>query len=119
MKALYPALLVFTLSEFLCVPSHHSICHLLKYLVKHMYPPTRRTGASSSYRSQLQGTVVIDDPYRWLEQDSTERRAWALGLFTTYQKLRSVLILLSSRSVFDDVSPPIFWTGSISHSCQK
>ena len=84
-----------------------------------MYPPTRRTGASSSYRSQSQGTVVVDDPYRWLEQDSTERRAWAHGLFLTYQKLISVLILLSSRSIFDDVSPPIFSMGNISHSCQK
>ena len=120
MKALYSALLFFILpvSEFLGVPSHH-ICHLLKYFDKHVYPPTRRTDASSIYGSQLRGTVVVEDPYRWLEQDSTERRAWALGLFLAYQKLRSILILLSSRSVFDGVSPPIFWTGSISHSCQK
>ena len=84
-----------------------------------MYPPTRRTGASSSYRSQLQGTVVIDDPYRWLEQDNTERRAWALGLFLTYQKLRSVLILLSSRSAFNYVPPPISRMGRVSNCCQK
>jgi hypothetical protein len=80
------------LSPSLCAEPPH--LELLKYLVTHMYPPTRRTGASSSYRSQSQGTVVIDDPlhhpYRWLEQDTTERRAWALGLSLTYQRLRSV-----------------------------
>jgi hypothetical protein len=70
----------------LCAEPPH--LELLKYLVTHMHPPTRRTGASSSYRSQSQGTVVIDDPYRWLEQDSTERRAWALGLSLTLPKAK-------------------------------
>ena len=86
MKALYLVCLLNLYTVCFLSPSvcRATICHLLKCLATHMYPPTRRTGASSSYRSQLQGTVIIDDPYRWLEQDSTERRAWALGLFLTY-----------------------------------
>jgi hypothetical protein len=45
----------------------------------YVYPRTPRTNASSIYHSITEGTVVVDDPYRWLEQDSPERRAWALG----------------------------------------
>ena len=97
----------------LCPSPLHCACH---EVLCHTYVSTNTTHR----RFKSRGTVVVDNPYRWLEQDSIERRAWALGLlFLTYQKLRSVLILLSSRSVFYDISPPIFWMESIGHSCQK
>jgi hypothetical protein len=44
-----------------------------------VYPPTPRRSASSIYHGINEGTVIVDDPYRWLERDSSERRAWALG----------------------------------------
>jgi hypothetical protein len=48
----------------------------------YMYPPTRRINASSIYHSKEQGTVVVDDPYRWLEKEGLERRVWAVGKLT-------------------------------------
>ena len=50
---------------------------------RYMYPPTRCVNASSIYHSKKQGSVVVEDPYRWLEEDSPERRVWAEGKLTS------------------------------------
>ena len=64
---------------------------------RYRYPPTRRVNASSIYHSKEQGSVVVDDPYRWLEQDGPERRVWAAGKLTCVEDEICVLKFLQLR----------------------
>jgi hypothetical protein len=75
---------------------------------RYMYPPARRVNVSSIHHSKKQGSVVVDNPCRWLEKNlkGPERRVWAVAFFEDE-------IYAQFPTALNIVSPPIFRTRSI------